>query len=95
MSAGGDILKHGRLCETNPPKLIHHNAFGRFSFFFTLDPTIRRVDEIETHPSWQHLIEIAAEEGIIGCGYERKHGKYSRLIQMVKVFLIFFCFDDK
>jgi len=34
------------------------------------------VDNIVVDPSWITLKEIAAEEGIIAIGYERKYGQY-------------------
>jgi alkylation response protein AidB-like acyl-CoA dehydrogenase len=62
-------------CEKNPPKLTQFNAWGK------------RVDEIKVAPEWIKLEEVAAEEGLVAIGYERKYGEHSRLYQFVKLYL--------
>lgn len=42
---------------------------------------------IVTHPSWTTLKHIAAEEGLVSIGYERKYAEFSRLYQYAKVYL--------
>lgn len=62
-------------CERNPPKLIQFNAWGK------------RIDEIKVAPEWIKLEKVAAEEGLVAIGYERKYGEHSRLYQFVKLYL--------
>ncbi|XP_018411012.1 PREDICTED: acyl-CoA dehydrogenase family member 11-like [Nanorana parkeri] len=68
-----DLL--GRECELNPPQLQQYNAWGR------------RIDHIITCPAWRRMKEISAEEGLIAEAYERKYSSWSRLIQVVKLYL--------
>lgn len=51
------------------------------------DPWGRRVDEIKVSPAWEKLNEIAATEGIVALGYERKFGEHSRVYQFAKLYL--------
>lgn len=61
--------------ETHPPKHIPYDPWGR------------RIDEIETSRGWKNLEAVAAEEGLIATGYERKFAEYSRLYQMALLYL--------
>lgn len=61
--------------EKNPPKLVPYDPWGR------------RIDDIETSQGWKCLEKVAAEEGLIAAGYERKFGEYSRLYQMAMLYL--------
>lgn len=70
-----EVQEYGILCENNPPKLISYNAWGD------------RVDEIQVRPEWNELRRVAAEEGLVAIGYERKYKEYSRLYQFVKLYL--------
>lgn len=51
------------------------------------DPWGRRIDEIKVSPAWEKLNEIAATEGIVAAGYERKFGELSRVYQFAKLYL--------
>ncbi|MFA7613654.1 MAG: acyl-CoA dehydrogenase family protein [Candidatus Caldatribacteriota bacterium] len=51
------------------------------------DPWGKRIDEIKVTPAWNRLHEIAAEEGIVAIGYERKQKEFSRLYQFAKLYL--------
>ena len=51
------------------------------------DPWGNRVDRIVTGHGWNALHDIAAEEGIVALGYERAHGRFSRVHQMAKLHL--------
>ncbi len=59
--------------ELNPPELTRFDAWGH------------RIDSISTSRGWQALRRIAAEEGIVAIGYERAHGRWSRVHQMAKL----------
>ncbi|KAG8596626.1 hypothetical protein GDO81_001997 [Engystomops pustulosus] len=65
----------GRECELSPPHLEHYDAWGR------------RVDRIITCPAWKKMKEVSAEEGLVAAAYERKFSSWSRLIQIVKLYL--------
>src|SRR4051812_43889213 len=49
---GGEPLEWGRLANENPPRLETHDRFGE------------RIDEVEFHPAWHALLELAVENGI-------------------------------
>ncbi|KAM3939627.1 acyl-CoA dehydrogenase family member 11-like [Leptodactylus fuscus] len=70
-----EIDSLGRECELNPPQLQHYNAWGR------------RVDRIITCPAWQRMKVVSAEEGLVAEAYERKYSSWSRLMQIVKLYL--------
>ncbi|XP_066459876.1 acyl-CoA dehydrogenase family member 11-like [Eleutherodactylus coqui] len=70
-----EIDSLGRECELNPPHLQHYDAWGR------------RVDHIITCPAWQKMKVVSAEEGLVAEAYERKYSSWSRLIQIVKLYL--------
>ncbi|XP_073410163.1 acyl-CoA dehydrogenase family member 11-like isoform X2 [Dendrobates tinctorius] len=70
-----EIDSLGRECELNQPHLQQYDAWGR------------RVDRIITCPAWQRMKVVSAEEGLVAEGYERKYSSWSRLIQIVKLYL--------
>lgn len=47
----------------------------------------KRVDHIQVSHAWKRLHEIAAEEGIVASGYERKLEEFSRVYQFAKLYL--------
>jgi alkylation response protein AidB-like acyl-CoA dehydrogenase len=60
----------------NQPRLVHYDAWGK------------RIDEIQTHPSWRYMHGVAANEGIVADGYDvAKWGQDCRLIQFSKLLL--------
>lgn len=61
--------------ENSPPVHIPYDPWGK------------RIDHIKVSRAWERLHEIAAEEGIVATGYERKHGEFSRLHQFAKLYL--------
>ncbi|XP_019362282.1 PREDICTED: acyl-CoA dehydrogenase family member 11-like isoform X1 [Gavialis gangeticus] len=70
-----EIDSLGRECELNPPALQQYNAWGQ------------RVDHIITCPAWKRLKEIAAEEGLVAEAYERRYANWSRVYQILKLYL--------
>ncbi|ELT99005.1 hypothetical protein CAPTEDRAFT_179194 [Capitella teleta] len=70
-----DIYQLGIDCEHNQPILKQFDAWGN------------RVDEIVTCEAWKKQKEIAASEGLIATAYERKYQQWSRLLQVVKLYL--------
>ena len=73
--AANEWLALDAAAEANPP---HHVPY---------DPWGRRVDIIETSDAWRALDRIAAEEGLVAIGYERKHGELSRIDQFARIYL--------
>ncbi|KAK2710576.1 hypothetical protein QYM36_011931 [Artemia franciscana] len=72
---GSDIYNFGRECELNPPTFSKFDAWGN------------KKDEIVTCNAWKKLKDVSAEEGLVAIGYERKHGEFSRLHQIAKLYL--------
>lgn len=70
-----DIMAAGEAAEAEPPRHVPYDAWGR------------RIDRIETSPGWRALDRIAAEEGIVATGYERRNGPWSRLDQFARLYL--------
>lgn len=71
----GDIWQLGEKAEREPPRHVPVDAWGG------------RVDRIECSTAWRELEAVAAEEGIVATGYERRLGDLSRLEQMARLFL--------
>ncbi|MCE7736378.1 MAG: acyl-CoA dehydrogenase [Candidatus Heimdallarchaeota archaeon] len=70
-----DILEMGRDASNIEPELIQYDEWGN------------RVDRVVVSSGWRKLKNVAAEEGLITTGYERKYGEYSRIIQFTKLYL--------
>ena len=51
------------------------------------DPWGRRVDEVHVNAAWAEYARVAASEGLVATGYERRHGAASRLHQFALVYL--------
>jgi putative acyl-CoA dehydrogenase len=51
-TASREVLDWGRLANENPPKLKPFDRFGH------------RIDEVEFHPAWHHLMHLAIAEGV-------------------------------
>ena len=71
----GEIWQLSQQAEKNPPQHVAYDPWGN------------RIDLIETHPAWQQLHNISAQEGMVAIGYERAQGEYSRLYQFAKLYL--------
>ncbi len=70
-----EIERLGLEAERDIPVLVQYDAWGN------------RIDEIRTSHAWTELDAIAAREGMVAIGYERKHGPASRLLQFAKLAL--------
>lgn len=70
-----EFIEWARDAEVNKPQLTQFNAWGH------------RVDEIKVSQGWLNLEKVAAQDGLVAIGYERKYGEYSRLYQFVKLYL--------
>lgn len=69
------FIEWAREAELNKPQLIQFDAWGK------------RVDEIKVSQGWLNLEKVAAEDGLVAIGYERKYAEHSRLYQFVKLYL--------
>ncbi len=70
-----EIESLGLEAERDLPQLIQYDVWGK------------RIDEIRTSRAWSELDAIAAREGLVAIGYERKYGPASRLLQFAKLAL--------
>lgn len=70
-----DIYALGNAAESNPPKHIPYDAWGK------------RIDHIKVSSAWKALDAISAEEKLIAIAYERQWGAYSRIHQFAKLYL--------
>ena len=73
--AAGELLALDAAAEAQPPRHVPYDAWGR------------RIDAIPTSHAWRELDRIAAEEGLVAIGYERKHGALSRIDQFARLYL--------
>ncbi len=69
------LLELSSHAEQSPPSHRVYDAWGE------------RIDEIVVDDAWNKLHEVAAEEGIVSIGYERKQSEYSRVYQFAKLFM--------
>jgi len=51
------------------------------------DPWGRRIDEVRVNEAWREYARVAAEKGLVAIGYERAHGRFSRMHQFALVHL--------
>jgi alkylation response protein AidB-like acyl-CoA dehydrogenase len=70
-----DLQALGNAAEASPPRHVPYDPWGR------------RVDRIEVCDAWKQLDRIAAEEGIVATAYGRRHGPWSRLHQLARLYL--------
>ena len=73
--AGGELYRLQLADRQNEPVLTQWDAWGN------------RVDRIEVTPVWKRAERLAAEQGLVATGYERKHGAFSRVHQFALVYL--------
>lgn len=71
----GDIVPMAQDVERNEPVLVPYDPWGR------------RIDRIDVAAGWKQLERVAAEEGLVAIGYERRQGERSRLYQFAKLYL--------
>jgi alkylation response protein AidB-like acyl-CoA dehydrogenase len=61
--------------ESNPPRLVPFDAWGR------------RVDRIEVDPAWLELVRIGQEAGVVATAYEDRFGTARRVVQFALLHL--------
>jgi putative acyl-CoA dehydrogenase len=81
-----DLVRLGGRAVTDLPGMAadaERNAPRLVSF----DPWGRRIDRIDVAEGWKRLEAVAAEEGLVATGYERRFGASSRVVQFAKLHL--------
>jgi alkylation response protein AidB-like acyl-CoA dehydrogenase len=73
--AGGDMYASLLAGYDDEPTLTHWDAWGK------------RIDRIDLVPHWKEASKIAAEKGLIGAGYDKRHGAFSRVHQFAQIYL--------
>ncbi len=73
--AAGEMLELADAAERQQPEHIPFDPWGR------------RIDEIRVSDAWKRLHAIAAQEGVVATAFEREHGEFSRLHQMLRLYL--------
>lgn len=71
----GELLQLANQAEAQQPRHVPYDPWGK------------RIDHIEVSSAWNRLHNIAAEEGLIALGYERKFDHLSRVYQYAKLYL--------
>ncbi len=73
--AAGSWLQWAQEAMAQPPQLISFDAWGR------------RIDQITVSNGWLQLEKAAATEGIVATAYERQQNEFSRVYQMMLLYL--------
>ncbi len=73
--ASGALLEIAQRARDQEPKLVHYDSWGH------------RIDEIQVPDAWKKFAGVAAERGLVGIAYERKHGPFSRIHQLALAYL--------
>lgn len=73
--AAGEWLELAEGAETDLPRLVPYDAWGR------------RIDRIETSEAWRAFERISAIEGFVARGYERAYGAFSRVDHFARLYL--------
>lgn len=67
--------KESRSRTATRPVLTHWDAWGE------------RIDRIETTPTWQRGVALAARYGLVARGHDSTHGEFARCDQFARVYL--------
>lgn len=81
-----DLIRFGSKV-INEMEALSQEAESQPPLHVPYDPWGKRIDVIKVSKAWDKLHEIAAEEGIVATGYERKQKEYSRVYQFAKLYL--------
>lgn len=80
---------HAKLGELSGGELYKLQLLDRLNVptYSQWDPWGNRIDQIEVTELWKRAAVIAAEDGVVGAAYERRHGAHSRVDQFARVYL--------
>lgn len=70
-----EYLEMAHQAEDNKPYLVKYDAYGK------------RIDEVKTNEGWRFFKPEAAKEGLIAIPYENQYAQYSRIYQVIKLYL--------
>ena len=73
--AAGRLLALSHVHRRDEPVHVPYDAWGR------------RIDAVEVNAAWREYARVAAEHGLIATGYERAHGRFSRVHQFALAYL--------
>lgn len=74
--AAGPLYAAQQADRINEPRLTQWSPWGT------------RIDHIELTPLWQQARILAAEHGLVGTAYEGRYGRFDRILQFVKNYLV-------
>jgi alkylation response protein AidB-like acyl-CoA dehydrogenase len=74
--SGGPLYRLQLAARLNEPRLKQWDAWGN------------RVDELEVTPVWQEAERLTVQHGLVATGYEATHGRFARIAQFAKVYLL-------
>ncbi len=74
--SGGPLYRLQLADRLNEPRLKQWDAWGK------------RVDELEVTPVWQEAERLTVKHGLVATGYEPAHGRFARIAQFSKVYLL-------
>lgn len=74
--SGGPLYRLQLADRLNEPRLRQWDAWGN------------RVDELEVTPVWQEAERLTVKHGLVATGYEDAHGRFARIAQFSKVYLL-------
>jgi alkylation response protein AidB-like acyl-CoA dehydrogenase len=74
--SGGPLYRLQLADRLSEPRLKQWDAWGN------------RVDELEVTPVWQEAERLTVKHGLVATGYEAAHGRYARVAQFAKVYLL-------
>lgn len=71
-----EVIGWGEQANLNPPRLLTHDRFGD------------RLDHVEFHPAWHHLLELSIGEGLHSLPFEQPAGSGGRVVRDAKFSLM-------
>jgi alkylation response protein AidB-like acyl-CoA dehydrogenase len=74
--AGGELYRLQLADLANEPVLTQWDAWGK------------RIDQVAVSPLWREAERLAAKHGLVATAYEPELGRYARIAQFLKVYLL-------
>ncbi|MCB1247144.1 MAG: acyl-CoA dehydrogenase family protein [Acidimicrobiia bacterium] len=70
-----EVIEWGRLANVNPPKLHTHDQYGN------------RIDQVEFHPAWHGLLDLAVTHGLHSLPWEPGAPAYAHTQRVASIYL--------
>lgn len=67
--AAGELRALADRAESNPPRHVPYDAWGR------------RTDHVEVDEAWRDLVRVGQQAGVVAIPFEARHGEHSRIVQ--------------